>query len=187
MLLQTDSDKEGTDWSNDGRFIIFQMRGVTTGPDLWILPLFGDGKPYPFAQSEFDEEQGHFSPDGHWIAYTSNESGRYEVYVQTFPQSGGKWLVSSGGGAQPHWRADGKELFYIAPDRTLMAVDVNAGTTFETSAPKRLFATLVNNYTAPNRYVVTADGQRFLINSPVGETNQTPITVVLNWTSGLKR
>jgi len=187
MLLQTDSDKEGTDWSNDGRFIIFQMRGVTTGPDLWILPLFGDGKSYPFAQSEFDEEQGHFSPDGHWIAYTSNESGRYEVYVQTFPQSGGKWLVSSGGGAQPHWRADGKELFYIAPDRTLMAVDVNAGSTFETSAPKRLFATQVNNYTAPNRYVVTADGQHFLINSPVGETNQTPITVVLNWTSGLKR
>jgi hypothetical protein len=187
MLLQTDTGKEGTDWSNDGRFIIFQLSGNTTTLDLWILPLFGDGKPYPFAQSEFDEEQGHFSPDGHWIAYTSNESGRYEVYVQTFPQSGGKWLVSSGGGAQPHRRADGKEMFYIAPDRTLMAVDVNAGTTFETSAPKRLFATLVNNYTAPNRYVVTADGQRFLINSPVGETNQTPITVVLNWTSGLKR
>jgi Tol biopolymer transport system component len=187
MLLQTDLAKEATDWSRDGRFIIFHVSDQKNAFDIWILPLFGDGKPYPFLQTQFEESQAHFSPDGHWIAYTSNETGRNEVYVQTFPQSGGKWLVSSGGGAQPHWRGDGKELFYIAPDRTLIAVDVNAGATFETGAPKPLFGTQVNAYNAPNRYVVAPDGQRFLINSAAGEVNQTPITVVLNWTSGLKR
>jgi Tol biopolymer transport system component len=187
VLLQTDAGKEATDWSRDGRFIVFQVSAAQSGLDIWILPLSGDGKPYPFLQTQFDEFQGYFSPDGRWIAYTSNETGRSEVYVQTFPQSGGKWLVSSGGGASPHWRGDGKELFYLAPDRSLMAVDVNAGASFETGAPKRLFATQVIGYAAPNRYVVAPDGQRFLINSPAGEINQTPITVVLNWTSALKR
>jgi Tol biopolymer transport system component len=187
LLLKSDITKEATDWSSDGRFIIFQVSNQKTATDLWVLPLFGVGNPYPLLQTEFDESQGFFSPDGHWLAYSSNETGRSEVYVQTFPQSGGKWLISSGGGAQPHWRADGKELFYVAPDRTLMSVDVNAASTFETSAPKPLFATQVSGYNSPNRYVVTADGQRFLINSPAGEVSQTPITVVLNWTSRLKR
>jgi len=187
LLFKSDVTKEATDWSNDGRFIVFQAYYPKTESDLWVLPLLGDGKPYPFLQTEFIETQGFFSPDGHWLAYTSNESGRNEVYVQTFPQSGGKWLISSGGGAQPHWRGDGKELFYIAPDRTLMAVEVNTASTFETSAPKPLFSTQVSSYTAPNRYVVSADGQRFLVNSPAGEVNQAPITVVLNWTSTLKR
>jgi len=153
----------------------------------WVLPVSGSEKPYPFLATEFEELQACFSPDGHWVAYTSNVTGRYEVYVQTFPQSGGKWLISTGGGAQPRWRSDGKELFYIAPDKTLMAVDVNAAATFETSAPKPLFPTQVSGYNAPNRYVVTADGQRFLISSPAGETNQAPITVFLNWTGRLKR
>jgi Tol biopolymer transport system component len=187
LHLKSDVTKEATDWSNDGRFIVFQAYYPKTESDLWVLPLFGDGKPYPFLQTDFSEAQGFFSPDGHWLAYISNESGRNEVYVQTFPQSGGKWLISSGGGAQPHWRSDGKELFYIGPDRTLMAVEVNTASTFETSAPKPLFATQVSGYNAPNRYVVSADGQRFLVNSPAGEMNQTPITVVLNWTSTLKR
>jgi Tol biopolymer transport system component len=187
LHLKSDVTKEATDWSNDGRFIVFQAYYPKTESDLWVLPLFGDGKPYPFLQTDFSEAQGFFSPDGHWLAYISNESGRNEVYVQTFPQSGGKWLISSGGGAQPHWRSDGKELFYIGPDRTLMAVEVNTASTFETSAPKPLFATQVSGYNAPNRYVVSADGQRFLVNSPAGEVNQTPITVVLNWTSTLKR
>ena len=187
LLLKSDLTKEATDWSSDGRFVVFQLYDPKTSSDIWVLPLFSDGKPYPFLQTEFEEAEGFFSPDGHWLACTSNESGRAEVYVQTFPQTGGKWLISSGGGAQPHWRSDGNELFYVAPDRTLMSVDVNAAATFETSAPKPLFATQVSAYNSPNRYVVSVDGQRFLVNSPAGEVNQTPITVVLNWTSGLKR
>jgi Tol biopolymer transport system component len=187
LLSKSETDKDGTDWSADGRFVLFDQAGSSGGTDIWILPLFGDGKPYPLLQSPFSEYQGHFAPDGKWFAYTSNESGRTEVYVQSFPPSGGKWQVSTGGGAQPHWRRDGKELFYIATDRKLMAVDVKFGSTFETSAPKALFQTQVVRYEAPNRYVVIGDGRRFLVNSPVEEVSQTPITVVLNWTSGLRK
>lgn len=187
LLLKTDVGKEATDWSSDGRFIIFTAYGLKTSADLWILPLPGDAKPYPFLETEFVEEQGHFSPDGRWVAYASNESGRSEVYVQSFPQTGGKWLISTGGGAQPHWRSDGKELFYIAPDKVLMAVAVNATSTFETAAPAPLFKTQVSGYSAPNRYVVTADGRRFLINGPAEEVSKTPITVTLNWTAALKK
>ena len=179
--------KEGSDWSPDGRFILFDQAGGNNGSDIWALPLFGDGKPYALLQTTFSESQGHFSPDGRWFAYTSNESGRNEVYVQSFPPSGGKWLVSTGGGAQPHWRRDGKELFYIAADRKLMAVAVTAGSGFETGAPKPLFQTQVVRYDAPNRYEVRPDGQRFLVNSPMEEVSQTPITVILNWTAALKR
>ncbi len=187
LLSQSETDKEGTDWSADGRFVLFDQAGSNGALDIWLLPLFGDGKPYSLLQSPFSEYQGHFAPDGKSFAYTSNESGRSEVYVQSFPPSGGKWQVSTGGGAQPHWRRDGKELFYIAPDRKLMAVDVKLGSTFETSAPKTLFQTKVVRYEAPNRYVVAGDGQRFLVNSPIEEVSQTPITVVLNWTAGLKK
>lgn len=187
MILQTEVGKEATDWSSDGRFILFDNYDQKKGVDIWVLPLFGDGKPYPIVSSEFEELEGHFSPDGRWFAYTSNETGRFELYVQTFPQPGGKWLISNNGGSQPHWRADGKELFYIAPDKTLMSVEINAGTAFEAGSPKPLFTTQVSAFNAPNRYVVTGDGQRFLINSPAGEASRTPITVVLNWTSGLKR
>jgi serine/threonine protein kinase len=187
LLSKSETDgREATDWSADGRFVLFDQAGPN-GMDIWILPFFGDGKPYVLLQTPFSEYQGHFAPDGHWLAYTSNESGRDEVYVQSFPPSGGKWQVSTGGGAQPHWRGDGKELFYIAPDRKLMAVDVKFGSTFEISAPKALFQTQIVRYDAPNRYVVNRDGQRFLVNSPVEELSQTPITVVLNWTSGLKK
>ena len=185
-LSRSETDKEGTDWSADSRFVLLDQGGANGAADIWILPLFGDGKPYSLLQTPFSEYQAHFAPDGKWFAYTSNESGRAEVYVQSFPPSGGKWQVSTGGGAQPHWRRDGKELFYIAPDRKLMAVDVKLGATFETSAPKTLFQTQVVRYDAPNRYVVTGDAQRFLVNSPVEEVSQTPITVVLNWTAQLK-
>jgi Tol biopolymer transport system component len=187
ILLTTDQSKEATDWSSDGRFIIYQTYAPETGSDIWVLPLFGDGKPYPLLQTEFEESQAVFSPDGRWFAYISNESGRTEVYVQTFPQTGGKWLISTAGGAQPRWRRDGKELFFIAPDKTLMAVDINAGSLLETSTPTRLFATQVSSYSAPSRYLVTADGQRFLINAPAEAASQTPINVVMNWTADLKK
>jgi len=156
---------------------------------LWVLPMTGEQKPAPFLQSVFNEDHARFSPDGRFVAYASDESGRFEVYVQTFPASGGKWLVSANGGAQPRWRRDGKELFYIAPDRKLMAVDVKAeASTFVVGVPKALFQTHVISYPNPrNIYDVSADGQRFLIITPPEETTSTPVTVVANWTADLKR
>jgi Tol biopolymer transport system component len=186
-LFASDLPKEATDWSSDGRFILFNVYDPNNGSDIWVLPLFGDGKPYPLLNTRFEESAGFFSPDGHWFAYASNETGRYEVYVQTFPQTGGRWLISTGGGGQPHWRADGKELFYVGPDKSLMSVEVKTGSTFETSTPKPLFLTKVRESMAPNRYVVAPDGQRFLINCPAGELAAAPIIVIVNWTIGLKK
>lgn len=187
LLFKSDSTKEPTDWSSDGRFILFNQYGQG-GSDVWALPLFGDRKPYPLVNSEFEESAAFFSPDGHWFAYMSNETGRNEVYLQTFPQTGGKWLVSNGGGAQPHWSGDdGNELLYVAPDKTLMSVEMKLGSTVEMSAPKPLFITKVHTYGAPNRYVVAPDGQRFLVNAPAGDATVAPITVVVNWISELKK
>ncbi len=100
----------GSDWSRDGRFILYQMAGAKTGQDLWIAPQFGDRKPFPYLQTQFDEQDGRFSPDGKWVAYVSNESGRDEIYVQSFPLSGAKFQISTGGGSEPQWRKDGTEL-----------------------------------------------------------------------------
>jgi serine/threonine protein kinase len=181
-------DTDGTDWSSDGRYILFHSYGGSgTGSDVWVAPLYGDRKPFPVLQSRFNETQAHFSPDGRWLAYVSNETGRPEVYVQNFPSTGGKWQVSNGGAAQPHWRGDGKELFYITAEKTLMAVEVKTATTFEMGAPVALFQTRVSNYSLPNRYAVSRDGKRFLVNSAVEDTNPTPITVILNWTATLKK
>jgi len=188
MLLKSPESKIADDWSTDGKVIVYESRNPQTKLDLWILPMSGDRKPFPFLQTPFNEQQAQFSPDGKWIAYTSDESGAPEVYVQTFPASGGKWRVSTNGGAEPKWRRDGKELFYIAADKKLMAVDTKLGTTFDAGVPKALFETRVLVLTAfRNHYVVTGDGQRFLINSGLEETNFTPISVVLNWTADLKR
>ncbi len=177
----------GIDWSADGKNVIYEKIGEKTAGDLWIMPVTGEAKPFLLLQSEFAEFQGHFSPDGRWFAYVSDESGRPEVYVQSFPHAGGKWQVSTGGGAQPHWRRDGKELFYISADRKLMAVSVKLDGGFESGAPSPLFTTQVSGFASPDRYDVSPDGQRFLINSAVGETSKTPINVVLNWTSTLKK
>ena len=187
VLLKSSEDKVPDDWSADGRFIVYETLNQKTKSDLWVLPMSGDRQPFPFLQTEFNEQQAQFSPDGKWIAYTSDESGASEVYVQTFPASGGKWRVSTGGGVQPRWRRDGRELFYIAADQKLMAVDVKLGATFEAGVPKVLFGTRVptlRNFR--NHYAVSADGQRFLINSTIEETSSTPISVVVNWTAEVK-
>ena len=184
-VLQSETGKEPFDWSRDGKFLLFTDLTTQTASDVWVLPAEPNAKPYSLVVSEFEDTMGQFSPDGHWFAYTSNESGRTEVYVQTFPVSGGKWLISSGGGSQPRWRGDGKELFYIAPDRRLMSVSVSPSATFEASAPTPLFLTQVSNYNSPNRYVVTGDGQKFLVNCRAGEPSRTPFAVVVNWTSTL--
>jgi hypothetical protein len=159
-----------------------------------VLPLTGERQPFPFLQTEFSEEHPQFSPDGRWLAYTSNESGRPEIYVQSFPPSGGKWQVSTHGGAHPRWRGDGQELFYLdLRGKKLLAVAVKGDThTFEADVPVALFDINVGRYipgllAGMYQYDVTADGQRFLVNTLVEEPPAPPITVVLNWIAGLKR
>ncbi len=188
-ILKTNERKWPGDWSRDGQYIAFTSSSPQTKLDLWVLPIAGDRRPISFLQTSFNEDGPRFSPDGHFIAYYSDDSGPYEVYVQPFPASGAKWQISSGGGMQPRWRRDGKELFYMAPNRKLMAVDVKLDKgTFEVGLPKLLFQTHSIGYAGPrNVYESSADGQRFLINSLQSEANSIPVTVIINWTADLKR
>ena len=189
QILKTNERKWTTDWSPDGRVIIYTSIHPKTGLDLWVLPTEGDRKPVPYLQTTFNEDYAKFSPNGRFIAYSSDESGRNEVYVQTFPVSGRKWQISVGGGAQPRWRRDGKELFYISPERKLIAVEVKSDTpTLEVGSPKMLFQTRLPGYPGPrNNYDASADGQRFLMNNLLGDISSNPITVVINWTADLQR
>jgi len=154
-------------WSPDGRFILYVTNSEETGNDLWILPLGGDRPPYPFIQTRFQDNWGTISPDGRWVAYSSTETGRAEVYVVPFPAGGEKRRVSADGGFQARWRRDGREIFYLASDGTLMATAVDgSGAQFETGLVEALFRTpfLYPPYRA---YEVSPDGQRFLINTLV--------------------
>jgi Tol biopolymer transport system component len=178
-------------WSPDGRFLLYQRAEPKTGIDLWVLPITGEQKPLAVVQTAMDQPGGEFSPDGRWLAYESNESGRFEVYVQPFPEAGGKWQMSSAGGTQPRWRRDGKELYYVAPDARLMAVTVAAtpdGKTLDPGVPSPLFRTPLASgagVTAGRpEYAVAPDG-RFLMNTVVDGSAPSPITVVLNWEEGL--
>lgn len=188
-ILNNKEQKFPTDWSRDGRYVVFTTGSRDTNFDIWFIPLDGDRKPIPLLQSPFNEDDGRFSPDGHFFAYDSDESGKKEVYVQTFPPSTAKWQISSGGGDSPIWRRDGKELFYIAPGRKFMAVDVTLkNNSFQAGVPRMLFQTRILGAPGPrNAYDVSPDGQRFLINSIPAETAATPITVVTNWNADLKR
>ena len=179
LLLHTPSRKAPTDWSSDGRLILYEEDGQKgDASDLWILPLEGGSKPIPFAQTPATEWQGAFAPNGKWVAYTSDESGRDEIYVQPFPPTGSRFMVSKNGGSVPKWRRDGNELFYVAADTRLMAVPVRAGATFECGVAQPLFDTRINNRST---HYATADGKRFLVPFPIDETSSTPVTVVVNW------
>jgi Tol biopolymer transport system component len=191
QLLKTSYTMVPEDWSLDGRFLAY-MGNENGNRDLVVLPLTGERKPTPFLKTEFYERHAQFSPDGRWMAYTSNESGSYQIYVQSFPVGRGKWQVSTAGGGQPRWRRDGKELFYLTEDGKLMAVSVKAGATFEAGTPALLFQTktygmAIISPAFGQQYDVTPDGQRFLINEDLSELTAAPITVVLNWTAGLKK
>jgi serine/threonine protein kinase len=186
------------DWSQDGRYLLYQIPGATTGQDLWVAaqPSEGAGasedrKPFPYLQAAFDEKHGRFYPNGRWVAYTSNESGRDEVYVQSFPLSGAKFQISANGGREPQWRKDGTELFYIAEDRALMAVPVkiaeSAAEPFQVGAPKRLFPVpFVDTFIVGLSYEVSRDGERFLMPASPSGAAAPPLTVVLNWQTQLK-
>jgi eukaryotic-like serine/threonine-protein kinase len=194
LLWRSEFPKVPTDWSRDGRFIIFRQNSPETKGDLFALPVTGDKKPIPLLHSEFNEIEGTVSPDGRWLAYASNESGSYEVYVQPFgpasKTSSGKWQISIGGGRDPHWRGDGREMFYRAPSRNLMAVTVKTdGDGFVRSVPQRLFevrSTVLETFVS--RYAVSADGKRFLIAAdPETSSQSPPLHVTVNWLAGLKK
>jgi serine/threonine protein kinase/Tol biopolymer transport system component len=178
------------DWSRDGRVLLYHNQDPKTGTDLWALPLTGDRTPFPVVQTPFFEDEGQFSPDGRWIAYRSNKSGRDEIYVQAYPGPAGSQLVSTEGGSQPRWRRDGTELFYVASDNRLMVVTIGpvAGQRLDASKPVPLFRTRLEGTDQPKQqYAVAPDGQRFLMNVMAEETNVPPITIVQNWTVALKR
>ncbi|GAC1623024.1 MAG: hypothetical protein NVS9B13_16420 [Candidatus Acidiferrum sp.] len=180
-------------WSPDGRFILFLRRGEKTRLDVWALPLFGDRKEYPLLNSAFDERSPQLSPDGRWLAYSSDESGSYEIYVRSFTADGkvggDKRRISINGGVQPKWRAGGQELFYVADDGQLMSVAVKTGgAELEYGAPKALFKTrMLARYSILHEYDVTPDGQRFLIGTLISEPKAPPPTVILNWMAGLNK
>jgi hypothetical protein len=176
-----------SDWSPDGRYVIGSVPQQSTGDDLWLIPLSGDKKPFKLLGPPSDQMHGNFSPDGHFVAYDSNESGRFQVYVQTFPLSDRKWQVSTDGGYEPRWRADGREIYYLSGDRKLMAVSV--GTVPAFGVPKVLFQTRVPEGVTSRRthYVASRDGRRFLVNTQTGDALPNPITVVFNWQADLRK
>ena len=178
LLLRTGDSIYATDWSADGRFILYQASSARTNYDLLALPLEGDRNPIVLVQTAFSEEGARLSPDGRWLAYTSDESGRPEVYVRPFLRPGGSQVISTSGGWQPRWRrGNGKELYYLSPERRVMVVSVQSDpTTFRGSAPRVLFDERVSD----GSYDVSRDGQRFLINTVLPEASS-PIQIVVNW------
>ncbi|MGQ0762510.1 MAG: protein kinase domain-containing protein [Acidobacteriota bacterium] len=175
-----------TDWSHDGRFILYTDADPTTNQNVWVLPFDGDRKPYVYFQTPLEDGNGRFSPNGQFVAYRSQESGSNEIYVQTFPASGGKWPISTNGGVNPIWAPSGKELFFIAPDGKLVSVEIGAGSSFEPGKPKALFDILAARTSQSTSYDVSADGQRFLFISRMADATSS-LSVVINWTADLKK
>jgi len=170
--------------SPDGKLLLY-FGGGLPDVDVFTVPLAGEPKPMPLVQTPFVDAEPQFSPDGRWVAYVTNETGRNEVYVQPFPPMGAKWQISSNGGRQPMWRRDGRELFFVNDAHQFYGVDIRAGTTFEYGTPRVLFNMRANVTDTRNSYVVSADGQRFLVNMLLNAA-PSPINLVLNWTAGLK-
>jgi Tol biopolymer transport system component len=186
VLLKSSRKTIPVDWSPDGRLLMYRQADPKTKNDLWLLPVTGAGQPTAFLQTPFNEQDARFSPDGKWIAYVSDQGGSFDVYVRPFPAGDREWRISVGGGEEPQWRRDGKELFYMAPGRKLMAVDIETGSSFAAGVPKMLFETRMRATSSHGEhYAVAGNGQRFLIDEVAGTA--APITVVLNWTAALKR
>jgi len=178
-------------WSPDGRYLVYDKVGPAIDFDLWILPMFGDHKPHVFLQAPGIQQHASISPDGHWIAYESDESGRFEIYVQSFPNPGGKWQVTSEGGLQAQWRRDGRELFYLSPNKKLVSVATRESPTFSAGVPQPLFdapISLNGINDSRARYVFTPDGQRVLVVAARPESaSASAIRVVLDWPSSLRK
>ncbi len=193
MIHQAEANEEWPmSWSPDGEYVVYNRWSSekSTG-SLLLLAVSGDREPAPMFGSDFEELQGQFSPDGKWVSYASNESGRNEVYVQPFPPTGARLQISTEGGTDARWRGDGQEIFYLAPDRTLMAVPLSSsGNTVRPSTPQALFKT---TGTGPSgvgirfHYAVSHDGKRFLIHTDPGQSSPARMVVVLNWTALLEK
>ena len=187
FLVQEGSLKAPGDWSSDGRFLVYGLIDAKskTGVDLGFCSA-AEKKTFLFLSTPATESNGRLSPDGRWLAYQSDESGRNEVYVQPFPEHGGKWQVSTAGGTQPVWNRNGKEIFYVSLDNKLMVVDVKADSGFEVGTPRTLFDVHLKGINGV-KYDISPDGQRFLANTVIGEVKANPITLVQNWAAEIKR
>jgi eukaryotic-like serine/threonine-protein kinase len=195
VLLRSSENKLATSWSRDGRFLLYEAVHPKTKNDLWVLPLEGDRQPVPFLITEFNERQARFSPDCHWVAYTSDESGQDEVYVRSFSvnsagtavQAGGKYSISGGFGVDPHWRGDGRELYYRSRSGGLMAVEIATSPAFRAGSPQPLgvLTSAFVNSVGSSTWDSAADGRRFLKVAATGGSR--PYQVVLNWQASLKK
>jgi dipeptidyl aminopeptidase/acylaminoacyl peptidase len=192
-FFESDLIVQPTDWSRDRGVVVYGRRDSKTQWDVWVVPANAGGadrKPALYLQTPFNEHQGHLSPDGRWMAYASDESGRWEVYVGEFP-GGGRWQVSAGGGVEPRWRPDGKELFYVSPDGTLMAVTLQFNQRVVLpAAPQPLFRARFGQFGAVIFRLVYApshDGRKFLVKVVVEETSASPVTMILNWPAAMPR
>jgi eukaryotic-like serine/threonine-protein kinase len=185
LLLESSAGKFATSWSRDGQFILFENWAPQAKSGIWLMEVLAGNRVRPVLQTNsFNQFQGQVSPDGHFIAYTSDESGRAEVYVQRFPPSADKWQISSGSGLQPLWRNDGKEIFFITEEGKLMASEIRSGSGFESGIPRELFqAGMKSGFGLGYGYVVSKDGQRFLLIAPAQPENASPLIIVLNWTA----
>lgn len=194
VFLADGLGKFAGDWARNGESIAYVGGGgIVARSDLWILSLTGARKQYAFLETPFVETQGQFSPDGRWLAYSSNEAAgtwQFEVYVRSFPDGGRKWRVSTEGGGWPRWGPEGKEIVYLARDNTLMAAQVTGNLSgFDVGAVRPLFAVrprpMVRLDAFP--YALSPDGQRVLVNTFVDDTTSTAITLAVNWQAGLKK
>ncbi len=180
VVLASNVQKPVDDWTHDGRYVIFGNVGEGAKRQEWALPLFGERKPLSVIAGNYTVQGAQASPNGKWIAYSADESGTQEIYVQSFPPTGGRWQISTDGGIEPSWNTNGKELFYLHGTK-LMSVEVKTeGDRFEQGTPRVLFEAPFGNMLR-NAYAVAPDGQRFLVNARFEGTDSLPMTVVLNW------
>jgi Tol biopolymer transport system component len=190
VLESSDTAEFPWNFSSDGRYLVYSRRDLAKNQnsyDIWLLPLFGDGKPFPIVQTPFDDVYPVVSPDRKWMAYQNNETGRMEVYIAAFPGGGAKWQVSTNGGVQAKWRGDGKELFFLDSADNLMAVDIDiSGNAVHLGVPHALFQAVAVQRHA-GAFDVTADGKKFLINSGNLKEGNEPMTLVQNWPAELKK
>jgi Tol biopolymer transport system component len=186
LLVKSDHPRFPRSWSKDGSRLALIEWHPDSMRDIWILEMTGDRLAYPLIDTPFDELNPVFSPDGRWLAYTSNESGRYEVYVESYPRGRGRWLISAGGGTEPTWSADGREIFYRNVD-AMMVVPVQSGSTFTAGAPRMLFERpLKRGIYDSLSYDITADGREFLMIERQSALVPNQLNVVTDWGSELR-